>query len=631
MKKRGPLIIFSIILLFIIMPNVHSISEESIFSETVEDGDSVEIGGIPFKFRIDSVSNKVYVEIDVSAVIIPSGECKIKDNFKVCIGGNVSFSYRNLTDYRDVYKAPINIYKIQIKSNIGVTSTLGKNKILIDEETTAELAIENTADSPAKDVTATIKIPSAILVKDLEGCKKTFDSIIFQEDVHPTQIKKCTYKIKGLSGDDFNLTAYISFFDGIDKINTTSTVNGKVYNHSLKISSTLDKTRFDIYEKFDLKINVENINDQYDLRVTNFKIKIPEKLLILKNPKDTTRNKGIISWSGTLTSNENKEFLLELQGNRADKYTLVTEASYKTEKFSRSAKKESDIEVYCDCPSIQHDFSQGIVVPDQRIGLTAIINNPSPDNDFKNVKINYHTNIPNIQDYSTAYGKINPLQTIKIFDSSITTPPLDEIYYFNITAIYESSSNQVFVVKDEIIIKVPGMEETEAKEETQVEEEFIEIEEEQQETEEVQLGTEETKEILDEKEKKETIGEEILVTTLEDEKESPIKALTIIAYIAALIFILVVLIIFKRKKDKKPEKNAQGKDFGIKGEKIQMIKESLSSIFRKKENKSRKPDYSGNQDPEYRELEKQIRNLQIAPEGESQTKKGLFGRIFRKK
>jgi len=61
--------------------------------------------------------------------------------------------------------------------------------------------------------------------------------------VYPKQIRKCTYKIQGLSSDDFELTADVSYFDGIEQINTTSsTIDAKVYNYSLKISDKLNKS-----------------------------------------------------------------------------------------------------------------------------------------------------------------------------------------------------------------------------------------------------------------------------------------------------------------------------------------------------------------------------------------------------
>src|SRR3989338_2783436 len=282
MRKRGAFSIFSIIILLILMPSAYSISEDLIYSGTVEDKDTINISNSLFEFRIDSVSSKVYVEIDVSAIIIENGECKIKDKLNICIK-NVSFSYRNYTAWYDVYKATVDIY--QIKSTIGATQTIGQNNLLIGEETTAELAIENTADVAAEDVTAVIKIPPSILITEAEGCKKTLDSIVFNADVNPMQIKKCTYKLQGIAAENFKLTANITYFDGIEEKSATSnTISGKVYNNSLRISSKLNKTDFDIQEKLNLTIDIENTNDDYDLHITTLSIKIPEKLLLLKTP-----------------------------------------------------------------------------------------------------------------------------------------------------------------------------------------------------------------------------------------------------------------------------------------------------------------------------------------------------------
>jgi|TARA_B100002003_G_C13936877_1_gene454863 hypothetical protein len=90
MKKRGLFPIFSTFFLLILIPNALSIYEELVYSGTVEDRDTVNITNHLFEFRIDSVSSKVYVEIDISGIIISSGECKIKSGFNICIG-NISF------------------------------------------------------------------------------------------------------------------------------------------------------------------------------------------------------------------------------------------------------------------------------------------------------------------------------------------------------------------------------------------------------------------------------------------------------------------------------------------------------------------------------------------------------------
>ena len=123
MRKRGIFSIFSIIFSLILIPNAYSIYEESVYSGTVEDGDTLNISSSIFEFKIDPVSHKVYVGVDFSGIIVTSGECKIKDNWDICIG-NINFSYRNYTTWYDVYKAKVDVY--QIKSTLDIYKILTK-------------------------------------------------------------------------------------------------------------------------------------------------------------------------------------------------------------------------------------------------------------------------------------------------------------------------------------------------------------------------------------------------------------------------------------------------------------------------------------------------------------------------
>src|SRR3989338_3427549 len=452
MKKNG--ILFFTVFLFILMISAYAIYEESVYSGTVKHGEIIEISNTNFQFRIDSVSSKVVVDIDSSGLIIENGECRIKDNFDVCIK-NISFSHRNLTTYLDIYQAEVEIYLV--KSNVDVTHTIDKSSILIDEEATAELSVENTADIAAKDFIATIQIPNSIMATDSEGCKKSPGSIVFREDVQPRQIKKCTYKVKGISGDEFELTANASYFDGVDTVSADSDpVSVKVYNHSFKISSELNKSRFGIDEIFNITLNTENINDQYELAVTAFNIKIPDNILIIKKPKDMARNNQVLSWSGNLIPKEKKSLVAELQARKTGNYTVAAEASYKISKFLIATDHKSDIEVSCDCPYISKELSPKSYAPGQKILLRAFLINQDNSRTFSNIKLNYVTSIPELQDFSTTYTEIKPRGSIGIFDSSFDAPELGNAYHFNISVAYESKNNEVFFEKESIVIKVPS-------------------------------------------------------------------------------------------------------------------------------------------------------------------------------
>lgn len=616
MKKRGALLLFLALFSFILTQIAYSVYEESVYSGTVKDKEILKVSDRDFQFRIDSASSKVVVDIDSSGMIIENGECRIKDNFDVCVK-NISFSHKNLTTYLDVYQADVEIYLI--KSNVDVTHTIDKSSILIDEEATAEFSVENTADIVAKDFTATIHIPGSILVTGTDGCEKSFGSIVFKGNVHPKQIKKCTYKVKGVSGDEFELTADASYFDGVETVSTDSApVSVKVYNHSLKISLELNKSKFDIDESYNLTINAENTNDQYELAVTTFNIKIPDGILIIKQPKDAVKNNQVLSWSGSLSPKEKKSFVAELWARRTGNYTISTEASYKISKFLISTEHKSAIEVSCDCPYISEELFPKEYSPGQKILFRAFIINPDNSRPFNNLKLSYVTSIPELQDFSTTYPKINPKESIKIFDSSFDAPELGKAYHFNISAAYESENNEAFFEKETVVIKVPEKvaSKSEDKQE-QVKEEVLEeaIAEAENETEEI--------------EQQET-EEDIPVITLENEKESPIKIYIIATVISAIMFVVVVLAVFKRKSSggKVPEPVKKIETAMPKNRRN--IREMLQLDLLKKENAQmmrNKPEIKW-EDESYRNLKRQIDRLGIQPEG--QKPKGDFW-FFRKK
>jgi hypothetical protein len=473
MKKRLIFLLFGVIAL-IIIPSVISIYEELIYSETVEDGDAVTIDGKEFGFKIDSKSNKVFIEIDVSGVIVEGGSCTIKDKYDICIS-NINFSYRNYDPWYDVYKADVDVYKI--KPKLEILNTLEKTDLLINEEVGVSLTIENTADVVAENIATTVKIPKSIEVADVVGCSKTEEGVRFDVSVFPRQTRICTYKIRGIFGGDYEIETVANYFDGTENISLEADdLEIKVYNYSLNIISKLNKSVFDVGEKLNFTLGLENTNEDYDVQVTTFTVKIPNNLILVKGAKNFVGSGKLLGWSGTLAPGDNETFIFEFQGTRTGNYSVITEAKYRVGKFLRSSKKTTNIEIRCDCPAVVHEFSQGIAVPGQRIGMTADLVNPSLKKLFRNVKVGYATNIPELQDFSRGYAEIKPGETIKIFDSTIITPGLDEVYHFNISAVYESLDNQIFVAKDNIRIKIPN-EEGEAVESAAVIEEEIDVEE----------------------------------------------------------------------------------------------------------------------------------------------------------
>lgn len=625
MEKRGIFFLFCMLILLILPPNALSIYEELLFSDTVEDGDAVNISGREFGFRIDSQSSKVFIEIDVSGIIVESGGCKIKDNLDICVQ-NVSFSYRNYDPWYDVYKAEVKVY--QVKSKLDVMHTIDNDNLLIDEEAAGVLSFENTADVPAKDVTATMPIPSNLAVTETDGCKQSGADILFKDDVTPRQIKTCKYKVKGVSPGNYQLKANVTYFDGIGAKSTVSgAITGKVYNDSLKIKSDAKSSMFNIGKKFNLSIAAENTNDEHDLTVTILNIRMPEGMLLVKKPKEMTGTNKLLSWSGPLKAKESRNFTMEMQALTTGDFSIIAHASYKISKFLRETQTSLDIKVDCQCPDIEHDFSQNIVVAEQRAVLIADLVNPGP-NDFKNVRLSYVTDVPGIEPKSTTYAGIRAGERIRFFDSSVIAPGLGEAYHFNATAAYESAANEVFIKKKSIPIGV-NIIEGKAKEEEKGQQQSEEMVKERKE-ENISLAPQGVTDAAEEEGKKAAKNEGMPLTAVTADGKTPLMPFVVIAFILGLILLLFFLIRLKRKKDlaHAGEPGTAGKE---KERRWRGIKGFFSSIFTKKENNAVKTKQQAKEEMEFEDLAKQVRELgETFEKGNEAKKRGLIGKIFRR-
>ena len=523
MQKR---VVFATLVLFLaLMPLSHS-AEENVFSGTVVDKNVIDIEGSEFKFRVDGDSRKVLIDIDSSGIIIASGECKVKGTFNICVS-NITFSHKNLTTYTYVYKALVDVY--QSKSALEITISLDKKGILIDEEVNGKLALENSADVPSKSVSATLNFPPNIALIKAENCKQLGNNLAFEGDVNARQTRECTFTVKGMTPGEFSLETDASYFDGLQDASASSNeLEAEVYNASLLMAFSTNKTIFDIHEKFNLTLKGENTNPEYDISVNTFTIKIPDNILLLKRPEGTSGTDRLVSWSGTLESEGNRTFILELQPMNTGKYEIEASSSYREDKFLRKDEKSFAFSVECECPFLSHEM---IDDSGRKLVRSDLVN--LGKGKFRNIKLGYVTDIPGIEEYSSTHDAIEPLQRIGIFDDYVELPQSWK-YYLNVTAIYESSTGEVFLLKDSIPINSGN-----------------EIVAEEIQTEDIAAESvnEETPEDTQSQEQAEE--QEITVTTLEDEKRSMI-IYVIAGFFLALVAITVLLVAIRKKKQSRP-------------------------------------------------------------------------------
>jgi len=526
------------LLVFLIAVKVSFSEEDLVFSGTVSSKETKEIEGKEFYFIV--TENLASVSIDVSGIIIKNGDCKTKDDFRVCIT-NISFAYRNSTTWEYIYKALVKVYLV--KSELEVTKSAAKTEILVGEETDAELKIENSGEAFAENVVLNEEYPVEFLVSNAEGCFAVFNKITFKGQVAPKQTRICKYKLKGLSPVIYDSKAEGSYFNGVETKNLTAAKTITVSNYSLKASMIMDKKNITIGQDSNFLLTLENIDKNNDLKMTSLVLTVPNRFSIKKKPREMQENNNMLIWNGAIGKKSMLNFTGVLSAVKSGRQDFKIGAAYRIGEFLRDFNESYAFDVNCDCPYV--DYEVGSLVPGLKTDFIVSLKNPGKL-DFKNLKINYLTNIPEVDNFSSAFGAIVKESSIDLVRERIISPAENDAYYFNISVVYESQFNEFFVQKEAISISLEKIEKK------KVADEIIK-----------EIAAEEKISGAQEPEKNITQPEEIKGKANETEKEPiilsqkdgklPWQAISVIAVIAVFILAFVLARFLKGKKEEDAE------------------------------------------------------------------------------
>ncbi|MBL7055737.1 hypothetical protein ISS07_02375 [Candidatus Woesearchaeota archaeon] len=450
MIKKIVLLATLLLVLLVSIPSIFSIYQEILYSGEIKDDTKINISGKEFMFSINSEGSKVSVSIEGEGYIINNNECRIKNNINVCID-NLAYSHKNFTTFLDVYKAQVDVY--QIKSEIDIEVATGKENLLIGEVVTSSFSLENLGDIAAENVVASISLPSNLELVSLEGCKKILNKLVITGNVNGKQIKTCSFDSKALYEGDFVLQANVSYFNGGKSVQESSSkILGKVYPYAINFSKNTQKTKFDIGEKFNMTIVVENTNSEYEIDVKTFNLEIPRGIKIIKKSKDMKNTNGRLSWNGFILPEENKTFDFELQSFTSGEYGLSVESNYKIDSFLRNSKKELDIEIKCDCLEILKEIPKNIEPENPKYVKIGLFN-PNQANSFKNIQVKYTSDIPGLKESSKTYDSLNTGKLLSILSTEIKPLTLDSVYQIDLTLDYQSEFGEFFSLEENIVIK----------------------------------------------------------------------------------------------------------------------------------------------------------------------------------
>ena len=536
-KKRLFWIVF---LLF--LPSALSLTEESLYSGIVRGGQTITTDNFEFYFQV-APEGGVLIEYNGQRTIVLESSCKIKDGLNFCVG-NISFAYRNVTVWQDIYETTAEISAM--KGELGITKTIEKTTLMIGETSDVELFLENTGSKEIQNVVFKDSYPTSIGIADVVGCSfnRNNNSVEWKGDMKSNVKQTCSYTLKGLSAVEYDSKAEASYFDGITAQNAYSDeVEITVQNYSLYVEHNLNKSSLEIGSFVNVSFALENINDG-DISVQSFKIDVPTGFKIIKKDSGLNKQGQVLSWKGSLASNEVKNFTVELQAVRTGDTPIYIEEKYKAGEFTRQFKKPIETEVYCDCLAINHEIS-GKVVPGEEILFRVYLLNPSYINNFKDVKISVFSNIPFAEQVSNYIQALDKKKSLILYDYKINVP-VEGSYYYNLTIGYKSDYGQYFKVVKHVSIEGETVKEV-------VEEIFEESSEEVNETPKVEQ--EELEEEVEIPAAENATEEEIETSTFEiKEKKLPLKVVAIVLAFLLLVGFVIGIMKFKKEQKKKEKK-----------------------------------------------------------------------------
>ena len=525
--KKGCIVL--LIALLLLVPIISA--ETKIFSGTVTGTSRLNISSQIFEFRI--LESAALVSIGSTGSIVREGDCEIDKGYKACID-SIKFSYKNLSTYEYVYEAAATIY--ESKPSIKLLKTFSSDELLVGEEASAELTIKNEGSIGADGLAVIESYPAEIQVFDVSTCKSGSNAIQYNGKIGAGQDIICKYKIRALSPITYKSAANASYSGASGSGSATYSYEIKVLNYSLLPSLYIKPRAIESGDEFSAVLSLENINEEEAVTVTSLTLKMPQGIKLLSKPSGMNFNNNMLSWNGALEPNELLNLTLKLKAERTGPKEFELDYSFREKSFFRTLEKKFSINVTCGCPVLNYII--GTLSEGKSANFEVFAEN-SGEKQFNNLRASYSTDIPGIKPEEFNLGEIGKYSRKNILKESIPSPKKGESYFFDAVISYESDTEERFYVKRKIIISYDSA--------IAQENRAIEPEEAQKSnTENLQIEKSDDAPEADSATEEPLPGSPVVL----EGKSSSLTPAIIIAAVIVLMFLLVLLRVFRRHKSK---------------------------------------------------------------------------------
>jgi uncharacterized repeat protein (TIGR01451 family) len=282
-KKRG--VQLFILVIFTVLFCVTASAEESVFSDDILSGESIDIDDFTFIITMNKYANQIFIDAGSMFQSVDILKCKKMETFRICFY-NVTYDEEENELYAD-----IEIFRK--KPDISITKTINETEFFIGDEAEVTITLTNNGDNAEK-VILSDSYPKEIEIYDVEGgCNKHEGEVYWQGHMDADETKECTFIIKIVDELHRSLKAKVEYWDGyrwLEEYSSTVTMDVEpaitMEARIIREDFEVDGTTFDLDEDNEGGFIGEtmrlllNITSDYhdDLTIDSLDINLPSNL-----------------------------------------------------------------------------------------------------------------------------------------------------------------------------------------------------------------------------------------------------------------------------------------------------------------------------------------------------------------
>jgi hypothetical protein len=433
---------------------VYASYDEEIYEGWSVSGGNFSVDDHVFKIGVNQPQYKVSVNAaGLGAIILYNNSCSELGNYSVCLK-NISFlNHTGGTVDKDYYKALLEIN--QVLAFMSATKTVSKTSLLIGESAQVSVTILNSGSIPAKSIVYEENFDNFV-ISEVSECTVFGNKIRWGGTLGTDISKKCVFTLTAIEGGSVQTSGKIRYFNGrTTKEITTSATTISVADYPLKATTNITKNCIEINQNVTYNITLKNINPTYDMFLSVFTIDIPYGLKIIKRSLDMELLNNKYTWKGNVKGLESLNLFLILKGELEDNYALTEHAEYMVNNLRYSQDYVTYLNVSLEKPDIV--FQKGnALYSDEKTHLKIMLKNPSSDYSFKNMEVQFSTDLPGGQGIKKTIPELKKNSYETIYETDFIAPDVqnETSYYLKIKGNYKSIYNQYLRFEKESTITI---------------------------------------------------------------------------------------------------------------------------------------------------------------------------------